>query len=646
MNPPFYITTPIYYVNAKPHLGHAYTTIVCDALNRYHRIKGCETYFLTGTDEHGDKIVQAAEKEGATPQEYTDRISGLFRETWPHLSITNNDFIRTTEERHKKVVRDILSKVHENGDIYFAKYGGHYCFGCERFYTEKELEDNLCPDHKTPLTYLEEENYFFRMSKYQDWLIDHIRSNPDYIRPERFKNEVLSFLKEPLEDLCISRPKSRLTWGIELPFDDRFVTYVWFDALINYISALGYPEGELFEKFWPAAQHTVAKDILKPHAVYWPTMLKSAGIEPYRHLNVHGYWRINADKMSKSVGNVVEALKMKDTYGLDAFRYFLLRDMVFGLDSDFSEEALVGRINADLANDLGNLTQRSLTMVTKFGQGLIPEAPRARSRGGELRTAGEKALADYQASFESLALHKALIAVWELISHGNKFIDRQAPWVLAKDPEQKEKLADVLYELLESLGLVANMIYPVMPETSTEMLRQIGLPEDLLTLDPSVVEKALVPGRPINKGRSLFPRVEIGGAPAGRKADKKAEQPPKAAEAKPNTKPAEGLITIEDFKKLDLRAGKVLTAERVKKSDKLIKMTVDIGGGERTILAGVGKHFTPEEMVGKQVVVLANLAPAKLMGITSEGMMLAASDDEGLAMLTTSKPVKPGGKIS
>jgi methionyl-tRNA synthetase len=578
----FYITTPIYYVNAKPHLGHAYTTIVNDALTRFHGLLGEETWFLTGTDEHGDKIVQAAEKAGEAPQEYADRISGMFRATWPQLNISNNDFIRTTEPRHIATVQDILNRVYDKGDIYFGKYGGHYCFGCERFYTEKELVDGLCPDHLTQPTFIEEENYFFAMSKYQDWLIDHIRDNRDFIRPERYRNEVLSFLKEPLEDLCISRPKSRLTWGISLPFDDRFVTYVWFDALINYLSALGYPGGDLYRKFWPVAQHTIAKDILKPHGIYWPTMLKAAGIEPYQHLNVHGYWKIGESKMSKSVGNVVEALQMKDVYGLDAFRYFLLRDMVFGLDSNFSEEALVNRLNADLANDLGNLCQRSLTMVRKFGSGVAPLAEKARSEGGELREAGVKVVEEYVREFGDLAFHKALMAVWGLINEANRFVDREAPWVLAKDPERKEHLQDVLYQLLEALALVSGLIWPVMPETSEKMRRQVGLPEGFLSLDWRKIEKALPYGQILGKGEALFPRVELGGQAAATRAQAEAapakpnEEKPAREKAGKDVPPAEQ-ITFEEFKKLELRVGLIEAAERVPKSDKLVKLSVNIG---------------------------------------------------------------------
>ncbi|MBW2623035.1 MAG: methionine--tRNA ligase, partial [Deltaproteobacteria bacterium] len=619
MTSTYYVTTPIYYVNAKPHLGHAYTTIIGDALKRFHQMLGMDSYYLTGTDEHGDKVLRAAEEKGIQPKEFADEISALYQNIWPELDIQNDDFIRTTQERHIKVVQDFLTRVYDAGDIYFGSYGGHYCFGCERFYTEKELVDGLCPDHQEAPAFIQEENYFFKMSKYQDWLIEHITSNPDFIRPERYKNEVLAFLREPLEDLCISRPKSRLDWGITLPFDENFVAYVWFDALINYISALGFPDGELYKKFWPTAQHLIAKDILKPHAIFWPTMLKSAGLPIYQHLNVSGYWNVGQSKMSKTVGNVVEAMTMKDVYGLDAFRYFLLRDMVFGLDSSFSEEALVGRINADLANDLGNLLQRSLAMVTRFNQGLIPDAPRARKEGGSLRQTGESVVKDYTRDFESLSFHKALIAVWKLINEANKFIDQEAPWALAKDPEKKEKLEEVLYQLLETLSLVAGLIYPVIPQTAAKIRRQIGLPEDLITVDLQEIESSLKAGSRIHQGEALFPRVELGGA----KAEKKSKARPKP-EPPQKKKPGSDRISFEDFKKIDLRVTTIIAAEPVPKSKKLVKLTVDLEG-ERTIVAGIGQEFSAEELVGRQIVVVANLEPAKLMGVESQGMLLAAS---------------------
>jgi len=503
----FYITTPIYYVNASPHIGHAYTTIVADVLARYHRMYGAETFFVTGTDEHGDKIAEAAQKAGVTPQEYADKISAQFRSLWPELSITNDYFIRTTDTNHIETVRNILQKVYDSGDIYFGSYGGNYCFGCERFLTEKEIVDNKCPEHGREPQYIEEKNYFFKMSKYQDWLIDYIKKHPDFIRPERYKNEVLAFLRDPLDDLCISRPKTRLQWGITLPFDENYVTYVWFDALINYITALNYPHGDKFKKFWPAAQHLIAKDILKPHGIYWPTMLKAAGIEPYRHLNVHGYWNSDQSKMSKSLGNVVRPLDLKDKYGLDAFRYFLLRDMVFGLDSNFSEEAFVKRLNSDLANDLGNLVSRTITMTIKYCDGKVPQS-NYKKKDSVLHKAALKTVAEVEASFNDMSLHKALIAIWNFINVTNKYIVEKEPWTLGKDPANREKLIAIMYDLLMALQAIAILISPFMPQAAGKILQQIGVDESKkLTLASVYKENVLTAGNPLTRGESLFPRI-------------------------------------------------------------------------------------------------------------------------------------------
>ncbi|NLY40869.1 MAG: methionine--tRNA ligase [Desulfovibrionales bacterium] len=646
---PFFISTPIYYVNARPHLGHGYTTIVADSISRFHRLQGDATYFLTGTDEHGDKIVQAAEANGQQPREYVDAISALFQELWPRLEIANDQFIRTTDPKHAACVQHVLQAVYDKGDIYFDEYGGHYCFGCERFYTDKELVDGKCPDHQTAPTFIKEKNYFFRMSKYLEPLRQHIEANPDFIQPERYRNEVLSMLKEDLGDLCISRPKTRLTWGIELPFDRDFVTYVWFDALINYISALDYPQGAAYRKYWAGAHHLVAKDILKPHAVFWPTMLMSAGIPLYQGLRVHGYWTVNETKMSKSLGNVIAPLDMAHKYGLSAFRYFLLAEMSFGQDSSFSEEALVGRFNADLANDLGNLFSRSLSMTHKYFGGTVPECADLNSVDREVLEIGQNAMANFQAQFEHFQFSRALKSLWDLVRHLNKYIDLSAPWTLYKNQELT-RLGTVLYVILEGMRKIALHLWPVMPSTSEAMLAQLGVRFDIQTVDLAAEVSSwygLVPGTVVAERSNLFPRQDLDlqdtAAPAAKKTK---DAPAKPAPAKPADASPQ-LIEFEDFAKLDLRVGTVMAAEKHPEADRLLVLRIDTGEPElRQVVAGIAEFWSADTLVGRQVVVVANLKPRKLRGLMSQGMVLAVKQDAGLALLGPSAAVPDGSKVS
>ncbi|MCW5202786.1 methionine--tRNA ligase [Desulfobulbus sp. N2] len=650
-----YITTPIYYVNAMPHIGHAYTTIIADTYSRFRRLCGDEVCFQTGTDEHGEKIVQAAEGEGISPREYVDRISDSFRQTWPGLDIAPDHFIRTTDADHIKLVQDILQKVYDQGDIYFSEYSGHYCKGCERFLTEKELVDGKCPDHQTVPEEISEQNYFFRMSKYQDWLIDHIKSNPEYITPERYRNEVLSFLSEPLEDLCISRPCSRLTWGIPLPFDKNFVTYVWFDALINYLTGIGYPNGPDFDKHWSVAEHVIAKDILKPHAIYWPTMLQSMGVAPYQRLHVHGYWNVDETKMSKSIGNVIRPGELVEEYGVDTVRYFLLREMSFGRDSSFSTEALESRRNSDLANDVGNLFSRALTMLAKYADSIVPEIDKATVTEEDrvLVDALEKMVADYTTAMNAFEFHKALQSIWEVIGMLNRFIVTNAPWELAKDPDQAGRLNTVLYFLADSLRLLALVLRPVMPTAADKMAAALGQEKELAkaTLEEEGCWGSMQAGTVLHQGEALFPRLEKKKKQQpqtqGKEQSKKGKAKKKEAEPEIDM---EGLITFEQFGEVELRVAEIVTAEKIKKANKLLKLTVK-APEERTLVAGIALHYSPEDLVGKKVIIVANLKPAKLMGITSQGMVLAAKEtdadgNERLVLSTVAGDIAPGSRVA
>ena len=630
-NATYYATTPIFYVNAEPHIGHAFTTTLVDVVTRFHRLKGDDTYFLTGTDEHGERIYQVATSKGQTPQEYTDEVAAKFRAVWDSLGIHYDEFIRTTEERHKKVVSEILQRVYDSGDIIFGEYGGLYCVGCERYYTEKELIDGRCPQHDIKLEYRSEENYFFRMEKYRPWLRDYLGQNPDFIRPERYKNEVLGILREPIGDLSISRPRERVPWGIPLPWDENHVTYVWFDALINYYSAL--ESQNLTQRYWPHVEHFIAKDILKPHGVFWPTMLKAAGLPIYKHLNVHGYWLVDGGKMSKSKGNVVRPLDLKDKYGNDAFRYYLVRDMTFGLDASFSEVGLAERINSDLANDLGNLLNRVLTMIGKYQDGVVKAPGELESIDKELKNAFVSLPESVTKQFDNLQFDRAVESVLEAVRKVNKYIAETEPFKLAKDESQTKRLSTILYTCVEALRCASILLDPVIPAKAQELRKQLGLETLYYDLGTAAKWGDTPAGTQTQPGEPLFPRVDL------EVLMKEVIQEEAPIEHKDE-------VTIEDFAKLEFRVAEVVKCEAHPKADKLLVLSVKLGSEERTIVSGIKEWYKPAELEGKKVIIVANLKPVKLRGVESQGMILAAEDSEGnLSVSALDRDIASGSEV-